>query len=78
MKREDLPLLGVFATRSPVRPNPIGLTLVEILWVRENEICVKNLDALPGTPIIDIKPYIKEIDSAENVRYPSWIKKIHE
>jgi len=77
-KREDMPLVGVFATRSPVRPNPIGLTLVEIVDVRNNLIIVKNLDAFPGTPILDIKPYIKDIDSAENVRYPKWVHELRD
>lgn len=47
---------GVFSTRSPVRPNPIGLSQVEVLRVEENVIYVKGLDMLDGTPILDIKP----------------------
>ena len=47
---------GVFATRSPMRPNPIGITIVDLLKVEKDHIVVKNLDALPGSPIIDIKP----------------------
>ncbi|MCP8313868.1 MAG: tRNA (N6-threonylcarbamoyladenosine(37)-N6)-methyltransferase TrmO [archaeon] len=55
--RPDLPLVGVFATRSPYRPNPIGLTLVELIKRKGNKIKVRGLDAIDGTPIIDIKPY---------------------
>jgi tRNA-Thr(GGU) m(6)t(6)A37 methyltransferase TsaA len=49
--------LGIFATRAPIRPNPIGLTLVELLKREENVIWVRGLDAFNGTPVLDIKPY---------------------
>lgn len=48
---------GVFSTCSPIRPNPIGLSVLEVLEVRENVIKVKGLDMFDGTPILDIKPY---------------------
>jgi tRNA-Thr(GGU) m(6)t(6)A37 methyltransferase TsaA len=51
--RMDLPLLGVFATRTNLRPNPIGLTLVELLKVEGNILTVRGLDAFNGTPIFD-------------------------
>ena len=50
------PLVGVFASRSPNRPNPIGVTRVKLLEVRGNILVVKGLDALNGTPVLDIKP----------------------
>ena len=53
---ESIPLHGVFSTRSPDRPNPIGLHLVEIISVEENRVLVRNLEALDGTPILDVKP----------------------
>jgi tRNA-Thr(GGU) m(6)t(6)A37 methyltransferase TsaA len=56
------PLVGVFASRSPTRPNKIGLTLVELVSVRKNVVTVRGLDAFDGTPVFDIKPYEKEID----------------
>ncbi len=59
----SIPKRGVFATRSPCRPNPIGLTLVEVLAVRGNKIYVRGLDALDKTPILDIKPYEASFDS---------------
>ncbi|MFX1253497.1 MAG: tRNA (N6-threonylcarbamoyladenosine(37)-N6)-methyltransferase TrmO [Promethearchaeota archaeon] len=49
--------VGIFATRAPIRPNPIGLTLVELLNREKNVLWVKGLDAYDGTPILDIKPY---------------------
>jgi tRNA-Thr(GGU) m(6)t(6)A37 methyltransferase TsaA len=52
----DNPLVGVFASRSPNRPNPIGVTRVELLSVEGNILTVKGLDALNGTPVIDVKP----------------------
>jgi tRNA (Thr-GGU) A37 N-methylase len=55
-------LVGVFASRSPTRPNKVGLTLVELVSVRKNIVTVRGLDAFDGTPVFDIKPYEKEID----------------
>jgi tRNA-Thr(GGU) m(6)t(6)A37 methyltransferase TsaA len=63
---------GVFACRSPSRPNPIGLCVVELLKIEECLLTVKNLDALEGSPIIDIKPYIPKADSIPNAQVPEW------
>ena len=57
----DRPVLGVFSTRSPDRPNPIGLHRVEILAVDGPRICVRDLEALNGTPILDVKPVLDPI-----------------
>ena len=68
-------LMGVFATRSPDRPNPIGISTVELLGRRENVPVVKNIDVLDGTPLIDIKPYIPEFDAPGNViSRVGWLK----
>ena len=56
---------GVFAIRTPFRPNPIGLSILEILEIKGNLIEVKNIDILDKTPILDIKPYISQFDSRE-------------
>jgi len=69
--REDMPLLGVFATRTPHRPNPIGITLVELLEVEGNVLIVRGLDAFDGTPVLDIKPF-DYWDMAEDARVPDW------
>lgn len=74
--RIDLPLVGVFATRTPYRPNPIGLTVVELLERRGNVLKVKGLDALDGTPVLDIKPF-DPLDTAKKMRLPAWWKKLH-
>ena len=63
---------GVFACRSPSRPNPIGLCVVKLLKIEECLLTVKDLDALEGSPIIDIKPYIPRADSIPNARVPEW------
>ena len=66
------PLKGIFATCSPVRPNPIGMTVVRLLERRGNELRVQGLDAIDGTPVVDIKPYIPFRDVAE---VPAWVRK---
>lgn len=63
---------GVFACRSPSRPNPIGLCVVELLSVDECILTVKGLDADKDSPIIDIKPYLPKADSIPNARVPHW------
>jgi len=73
--RMDLPLLGVFATRTAFRPNPIGLTLVELLERKGNILVVKGLDAFDGTPVLDVKPFNSR-DMALDVRVPEWHKKL--
>lgn len=63
---------GVFACRSPSRPNPIGLCAVELLAVENCVLTVKGLDAIEESPIIDIKPYVPRADSIPNARAPEW------
>jgi tRNA-Thr(GGU) m(6)t(6)A37 methyltransferase TsaA len=73
--RMDLPLVGLFATRTPLRPNPVGLALVELLERRENVLVVQGLDAFDGTPVLDLKPY-DNWDAVVNIRIPEWRKKL--
>jgi tRNA-Thr(GGU) m(6)t(6)A37 methyltransferase TsaA len=75
--RMDMPLLGVFALRTNQRPNPIGLTLVELLKVEDNVLTVRGLDAYDGTPVLDIKPF-DSWDNAENHRVPDWWIKLNQ
>ena len=56
------PLVGVFASRSPTRPNKLGLTLVKVVGLRGGVLTVKGLDAFDGSPVFDIKPFEDEID----------------
>lgn len=68
------PLSGVFATRSPVRPNLIGFSVCKILSIGDGKIVVEGIDALDQTPIIDIKPYIPESDCFPEASTPPWLK----
>lgn len=52
--------MGVFSTCSPIRPNPIGMSVVEVLGIRDANIKVRRLDMLDGTPILDIKPHVED------------------
>ena len=61
---------GVFACRGPIRPNPIGLTVVELVKREENILWVKGLDALNNTPVLDIKPYGRPSDIVMNFKAP--------
>jgi tRNA-Thr(GGU) m(6)t(6)A37 methyltransferase TsaA len=61
-RRYDGKVSGVFASRSPSRPNGIGLTIVELLKIEGNMLFVKGLDAINGTPVLDIKPYVEKVE----------------
>ncbi len=74
--KPELPLTGLFATRTPNRPNPIGEATVKLLRRQGNILKVKGLDALDGTPVIDIKPYIPRSDSVADSEVPPWITSI--
>lgn len=69
------PHVKVFATRMPVRPNPIGMSVVELVdfSTESGELLVKGLDALDGTPVLDIKPYIPNFDSCPDAQIPKWV-----
>ncbi len=67
--------VGVFASRSPLRPNPIGLSIVKIKRIENNTIYTSGLDVFDGTPLLDIKPYIKDLDSKEDANY-GWIEEL--
>jgi len=65
---------GVFATRAPTRPNPIGLSVLELKSISGNVLAVNNVDILDGSPLLDIKPYVPEFDQPNSVRI-GWLKK---
>ena len=73
MGKKEFPLVGLFVTRSPHRPSPIGVTTVKLLQRRGNVLKVQGLDAFDGTPVIDIKPYIPGYDSVADARVPPWL-----
>ena len=61
----DTETRGVFATRSPLRPNHIGISIVRLTGVEGNKVLVKGVDVIDGTPLLDIKPYIEKFDAVE-------------
>ncbi|MBW1938896.1 MAG: tRNA (N6-threonylcarbamoyladenosine(37)-N6)-methyltransferase TrmO [Deltaproteobacteria bacterium] len=67
------PLTGVFATRSPARPNLIALSLCKIIEIKDNVIEIENIDALPDTPVLDLKPFISQFES-KNAVVPEWLR----
>jgi tRNA (adenine37-N6)-methyltransferase len=67
--------VGVFASRSPVRPNPIGLSIVRIKKIKKNKIFTSGLDVFDGTPLLDLKPYVKDLDSKSDANY-GWVTDI--
>jgi tRNA-Thr(GGU) m(6)t(6)A37 methyltransferase TsaA len=69
------PLMGVFATRSQTRPNPVLVTPVRLLGIKANVLRVRGLDAIDGTPVLDIKPYFPFFDRIEDARVPEWVTK---
>lgn len=70
---ESLPAKGDLATKSQNRPNPIGVSAVELLKVEPPELVVRGLDAINGTPVLDIKPYIPDYDSFPDAAVPPWV-----
>ena len=69
----DDQLRSVFATRSPHRPNFIGLSVVELLRIEDGILHIRGIDMIEGTPVLDIKPYIPEFDSNEGIRI-GWLE----
>ena len=75
--REDMPLVGIFSQRGKDRPNQIGMTSVEIVSVSDDRIVVKGLDAIDGTPVLDIKPYYPVYDK-KDASVPEWVERLME
>lgn len=70
--RRDWPAVGIFAQRAKARPNRIGVTTCELLGVAGLVLAVRGLDAIDGTPVIDVKPYLTEFGPRGEVRQPDW------
>ena len=75
--REDMPVVGVFAQRCKDRPNRLGVTSVEIVSVDGDTLVVRGLDAIDGTPVLDIKPYFPAYDRRD-ARVPEWVDRLME
>ena len=76
----DNQLRGVFSTRAPKRPNPIGLSVVKLNKIAKNRLEIENVDIIDGTPLLDIKPYVPDMEEADHIRI-GWlsehVKEIH-
>jgi tRNA-Thr(GGU) m(6)t(6)A37 methyltransferase TsaA len=69
------PLMGVLATRSQIRPNPVLTSPARLLGVEGPSLRVRGLDAIDGTPVLDIKPYLPHYDSIPDAKVPDWVRK---
>jgi tRNA-Thr(GGU) m(6)t(6)A37 methyltransferase TsaA len=74
--RSEMPLVGLFATRSPHRPCPVGITAVRLLRRHGTKLYVEGLDAFEGTRVLDIKPYLRRGDLIEDAGAPEWLERL--
>jgi tRNA-Thr(GGU) m(6)t(6)A37 methyltransferase TsaA len=72
---EQYPLMGILATRSQIRPNPVLTSPVRLLSVKGSILHVRGLDAIDGTPVLDIKPYLPHHDSIPDAKVPDWVSR---
>jgi len=70
----DSEMRGLFATRAPMRPNAVGLSVVQLILIEDGVLDIQNVDILDGTPLLDIKPYVPEFDFQRDVR-TGWLEK---
>ncbi len=78
MGRRELPQVGIFSTCSPARPNPVLMTTVSLTARRGNILEVTGLDAIDGSPVVDIKPFFTERQPRDDVRVPQWMQRIQD
>jgi tRNA-Thr(GGU) m(6)t(6)A37 methyltransferase TsaA len=74
--RADMPELGIFAQRAKHRPNPIGVTAVRVVGRDGAVLRVRGLDAIDGTPLVDVKPYVPAFDRVDAPTVPEWIDRL--
>ncbi|MDP6542618.1 MAG: tRNA (N6-threonylcarbamoyladenosine(37)-N6)-methyltransferase TrmO [Phycisphaerae bacterium] len=74
--KDSSPSVGIFATRCPWRPTPIGVTTVRLLGVEGNVLSVEGLDAIDGTEVFDVKPYWPQYDAVGDCSYPRWVDEL--
>jgi len=71
-----MPEVGIFAQRAKDRPNPLGIAVVPLLEVTAEGLVVRGLDAIDGTPVLDVKPYFPHYDRADSPRVPEWVDRL--
>jgi tRNA-Thr(GGU) m(6)t(6)A37 methyltransferase TsaA len=74
--RADMPELGIFAQRAKHRPNPLGITAVELVEIEGHIVRVRGLDAIDGTPVLDLKPYFPAFDRRDTAVAPEWVDRL--
>jgi len=74
--RTDWPLVGIFAQRAKARPNRIGVTTCELITIDNLNVHVRGLDAIDNTPVLDIKPHVREFQARSPVTQPDWISEL--
>ena len=74
--RDDWPLVGIFAQRAKARPNRLGVTTCELVAVDGLTLTVRGLDAIDGTPVLDIKPHMREFQPRSPVEQPAWVAEL--
>lgn len=74
--RADMPEIGIFSQRAKDRPNPIGITAASIVGMEPDALVVRGLDAIDGTPVIDIKPYYPAFDRKDDATVPEWVDRL--
>ncbi len=74
--RKDMPEVGTFAQRSRLHPNPIGISAVKVVSVEDNVLKINGLDAIDGTPVLDIKPYAPVYDGVYDPMVPLWFVRL--
>ncbi len=76
MGRKDIPLTGIFSTCSPVRPNSVLTTVVQLVKRNGNILEVVGIDAINGSPVIDVKPYVRQWYPQEGIRISQWMRRL--
>jgi tRNA-Thr(GGU) m(6)t(6)A37 methyltransferase TsaA len=74
--RLDCPSVGIFAQRGKNRPNRIGVTICRLLSIEDRSLEVEGLDAIDGTPVLDVKPYMQEFAPRGEIRQPKWVEEL--
>lgn len=74
--REDWPQVGIFAQRAKARPNRLGVSTCELVEVGDLTVTVRGLDAIDATPVLDIKPHVREFGPRSPIRQPAWITEL--
>ena len=72
----EMPEVGIFAQRAKDRPNPIGVSVVRLVAVEPDGIRVRGLDAIDGTPVLDLKPHFPAFDAPESPTVPGWVERL--